>query len=182
MHGRVGRRSRDVLATWRTRRVAADRREAGVGQRSSCFGSARLRARRRRGGRAAPHVATAPFNTRARAAVMLPTGRERCSSLAGLGHDRPVDTQTTGRVTTPRDVLASLRARRAAADRRKAGVGQRLMLCSRASRARGSRRLAAPHVLRRHHYTRSRGRRATDGPRALLVPWPTRPRTDQSTR
>ena len=39
--GRVGRRSRDVLATWRTRRAAADRREAGVGQRSSCFGSTR---------------------------------------------------------------------------------------------------------------------------------------------
>ena len=53
---RVGRRSRDVLATLRTRRAAADRREAGVGQRSSCFGSARsLRARRwpRRSGGAA---------------------------------------------------------------------------------------------------------------------------------
>ena len=54
--GRVGRRSRDVLATLRTRRAAADRREAGVGQRSSCFSSARsLRARqwpRRSGGAA----------------------------------------------------------------------------------------------------------------------------------
>ena len=62
----------DVLATLRARRAAADRREAGAGRLSSCFGSARSpRARRCRGARAAPHaIATAPpFTTRARAAV-----------------------------------------------------------------------------------------------------------------
>jgi hypothetical protein len=45
--GRIGRRQRDARATLRTRRAAADRREAGVGQRSPCSGKARpLRTRR----------------------------------------------------------------------------------------------------------------------------------------
>ena len=64
----VGRRSRDVLATLRIRRAAANHREAGVGRHSSCFGSARpLRARRwprRSGGVARACYGAVPHYTR----------------------------------------------------------------------------------------------------------------------
>ena len=46
--GRVGRLQHGALATLRTCRAAADRREATVGQRSSCFGTARSLQTRRR--------------------------------------------------------------------------------------------------------------------------------------
>ena len=48
--GRVGRLQHDALATLRTRRAAADRREARVGQRSDGLGVARSRQTRQMAG------------------------------------------------------------------------------------------------------------------------------------
>ena len=107
---------------------------------------------------------------------MLPTGRERRSSLADSVTYRPVDTLDAGRVgRRSRDALATVRARQLllTAARRASGGAPHALLGTlhglpMAEALGGAARIATAPP----HYTRSRGRRATDGPLALLVLWP----------
>ena len=122
-------------------------------------------------GGAARDCSAPPFTTRARAAVMLPTGRSAARAWPDLATYRPVDTLDARAALDDAPAPSSLFARSSSCCRPpQGGRGQRSSCFGSARSLRAAVAEASGGAARdcygALHYTCSRGRRATDGPRA----------------